>query len=565
MNIKNIARTTGRVRSLFFVSFVTFCSSLPAQQNTNNPGVPLFGSPGVSSGLQFVFVNGLGNIASPANFDLQNAPGILNSASATNAFGVRAAFLTDVQPVGTNVWIVNQATGNDAIGLPYAHISNAVQAATARFASSGLRQTVVVYPGTYNEHNLLAPGVDYLGLPGASIKYIETTTNENGWGIFDDRACGPTSNNIVWPSAISYMGVTNADMIFGTNANSTQINANSLGALIITNQNTFISAHIGKLEAGWFFDALQPTCLYVADDNGSILTVDQMDDPFAFQTVTHIFHTTQWHTNIDANVPNQGIYWGLGDLTVNCPRIISGQYSIWANEPTGGPFTNNLYFQGEYLNGKIYTVATDPTYKGWFSFNQLECTNAGSISCIDVNGGGKWYVTAQKLNMVPANNNLYCVETYIGVANTADVWLNVEKYAAPQWFNITEGTVHNVLASHFSDETGIVTNGLNINGANAVVYINGGEAEAAGQVIGFAAGKAYLKGMRLQTTNQATVGVGGSGLSLADCILISPVSNTISASSGQTVAVYNCTANTNWNSNITLSPSNNFFVNASVK
>lgn len=54
----------------------------------------------------------------------------------------------------------------------------------------GEQQLVIVNPGLYSEHNLLRPGVSLYFMAGATNFYQQLTTNDDGYGIFDDRTCG---------------------------------------------------------------------------------------------------------------------------------------------------------------------------------------------------------------------------------------------------------------------------------------------------------------------------------------------------------------------------------------
>lgn len=85
---------SGAVTTLLILFFMLSAFGLHAQ-TTNNPGVPIFGAGGTSSGLQFVFVNGLGNIAYPPNFFTQNSGNIVTSTGATNSVGTRVSFMSD--------------------------------------------------------------------------------------------------------------------------------------------------------------------------------------------------------------------------------------------------------------------------------------------------------------------------------------------------------------------------------------------------------------------------------------------------------------------------------------
>lgn len=83
------------MKNISFLSALLLSASA-LSQTTNNPGVPIFGNSSGSSSLVPVFASPNGQVATPANFDLGSANGIVNSPGATNSFGQRVAFLTDI-------------------------------------------------------------------------------------------------------------------------------------------------------------------------------------------------------------------------------------------------------------------------------------------------------------------------------------------------------------------------------------------------------------------------------------------------------------------------------------
>ncbi|MGC3958109.1 MAG: DUF1565 domain-containing protein [Verrucomicrobiota bacterium] len=108
----------------------------------------------------------------------------------------------------SKIWVAkigSDTRGSGTLTAPYLTLAKAKAVATAG-------QTIHVMPGTYAENNLLKKGVNYYGEPGANILYIQTSTNEAGWGIFDDRPTGATTNIIEWPGDIVFVGYTNVSV-----------------------------------------------------------------------------------------------------------------------------------------------------------------------------------------------------------------------------------------------------------------------------------------------------------------------------------------------------------------
>ncbi len=98
---------------------------------------------------------------------------------------VTTAALIGSRVLAGNVLYVDKVNGSDStgasgsIGYPFLTLGAAKTAAVAG-------NTVRVYPGTYNERDLLKNGVNWDFMPGASVNY---TGSANG-GIFDDSSDG---------------------------------------------------------------------------------------------------------------------------------------------------------------------------------------------------------------------------------------------------------------------------------------------------------------------------------------------------------------------------------------
>src|SRR4051794_29373880 len=88
------------------------------------------------------------------------------------------------------VWPGKTLTVSASGGAMYANISAAKAAALAG-------DTIEVHPGTYLENNLLKNGVNYVFYPGATLVWVDPVTGGAGYGFFDDRATGATTNRIL--------------------------------------------------------------------------------------------------------------------------------------------------------------------------------------------------------------------------------------------------------------------------------------------------------------------------------------------------------------------------------
>jgi hypothetical protein len=150
------------LRTYFSFLLSVFCFSAVAQTTTNNPGVPIFGAGGTASGLQFVFVNGLGTLASPANFASQNSGAIVTSSGATNASGSHVTFRSD-KPISLVIQgdsLSSSVAGCNLTNLawPYQLLTNTPlwgRAQFTNFALSGDHASNMVYEYTNGAHTLI--------------------------------------------------------------------------------------------------------------------------------------------------------------------------------------------------------------------------------------------------------------------------------------------------------------------------------------------------------------------------------------------------------------------------
>jgi hypothetical protein len=178
------------LRSAFFL--LHFVVVGVAQTTTNNPGVPIFGAGGTSSGLQFVFVNGLGNVAYPPNFFTQNSGAIATSSGATNSSGSHLAFKTDVsswKPI--SLVVVGDSLSSSVAGCSLTNLAWDYQLLSnsplwglttfTNFAIAGDHASNMVYEYTNGAHTVI-PGQVANGQSVYFMAYAGINDIKDGYG-----------------------------------------------------------------------------------------------------------------------------------------------------------------------------------------------------------------------------------------------------------------------------------------------------------------------------------------------------------------------------------------------
>lgn len=103
-----------------------------------------------------------------------------------------------------NTLYVDGTDGSDTLGERGVFGRSFLTLGAAKTAASS-GDTIVVYPGTYNEKNLLKTGVNWHFMPGANITY----TGSSSGGIFDDSsdgAAGAVTSVITGAGIFTYQG-----------------------------------------------------------------------------------------------------------------------------------------------------------------------------------------------------------------------------------------------------------------------------------------------------------------------------------------------------------------------
>jgi hypothetical protein len=307
-------------------------------------------------------------------------------------------------PMGTNILTVGY-------GAQYTTIAAAKTAAAAG-------QTVVVMPGNYVENNLLKPSVNYFFYPGSSITYTcSTFTAADGYGFFDDRATGATTNRIIADGCNFYfsMGTTLNSGIHG--------NTNGVGAIVLTNGTSDLYHTFGSYDGDMFIDApaVAPVnghqtwglfnivkCYNCELRGAEVLSSRRADTP-----------------NSVGNLVN-GLYWEEGKTYLKVSHIAAfPSYAIWPDTKTDT--FQDLWVTADLCEGYIYTSMTSQKNRVWFDFKQLSPTNSITTDAMDILGPGKVYIRAEK---IAATDTGGAVIRFNG-GGGAECWLTAQKMTAP--------------------------------------------------------------------------------------------------------------------------------------
>jgi hypothetical protein len=504
-------------------------------------------------------------LALAANAQLTtNSPGVVNLTGTTYPPGTLTNFLV-VSKAGND-----QSGRRNNQGLPFATIAAAVSNACPG-------DTVVVYPGTYNDHDLLKTNVNFIGLPGADIVYAVTSTNTPGWGISDDRhSLGGTTNYIEWPGRIVMIGYTNILPIAVDDGGSfvNSLNPGTQGPICVTNPATQINVTVGKLGMSKA-QGTSGSCIYYQNGRRSHFTVGEMFDP------NDGFSIADDGFGNGFTSACSGISWGIGDLYVNCDENnANGAYGILWIEPTG-LHTNSLYYRGKAMHSKAYGDSHSANYRMWCSIDEIvmrpsNTTGAGSIAVDCYGAGGKFYFTCQKIGGYGNGAVIDTTGEGDATTNQLQVWITAQKISSASttsgasWVTPNGGSMW-INCDHFEDVTGNVTGGGFVFGGNASsshLTVRGGVARCQGTAITHTSGDALFQNLHVITTNANPVIVAGAGLKLQNAVLVrdGTTGNSISSGSAQTVNIYGTVAaNVAKHANITVGASGTLTVDTAVK
>jgi hypothetical protein len=439
---------------------------------------------------------------------------------------------------------------------------------TAAKNASSAGDTIIVYPGTYTDNDLLKNGVNYYFYAGAVIYYQQQLATGQGWGIFDDRSSGATTNLIGGDGTFIYNAGTNGNtddfMFLG--------NPDCRGGLVVTNANSIVKIEGDEFQATSYDAALanNTAALFVTNCRYVSAKFKRIYDPHGITPVTMVTDFEGVPVEFDAIPATTGIVWQVGEMHVECEELNESghQYAIWLNE--GIPNTGtSFYYTGNIVTGKTYMSGASSDWRSWFN---VKWFNGKTTEGVYILGSGKHYITAEKISTdITAGQGAFINIATGATDGTNNVWLTAQKLSSPRtWISTGQGAITFANVSHFED-TGAVTNGIGIDGG--IFHLDGGYAKVRnGNALLFRSGTAYIKNLTLDTSSANNAGntpvlVTGNGLFLQNCVLVAPaLADSIKGTSAFNVGLYGTTmANTAKNINITTIAGGTLTVNPLVQ
>jgi len=322
-------------------------------------------------------------------------------------------------------------------------------------ASAG--NTIIVYPGTYTENNLLKSGVNYFFYPGTLITYTNTGFDlTSGYGFFDDRATGKTTNKIAGYGDFYYS--------VGTNLNNTCHGNTNVAGCVLTTTNPATDIYF---EARACDGDAWPDCAGVLV-NG----VSSSPSLFWIAAATNCeVHTVELRNPAVLTSQNSIVdavnlfYWETGSTYLFASHIgQSFSYGIWAN--TRVNTVQNLWVSFQLNESYTYITLSGPNNKMWIDCKEIRVTNgiAGGSTAIS-QFGGRVYVKAEKIGATGPNTG----GGVIAMTGAGEQWTTAQKItssAGNNWVQNAGGT--NYLSVQQLEAPG----GGIINSAGGITYFN---------------------------------------------------------------------------------------------
>lgn len=349
-----------------------------------------------------------------------------------NGTNIASLFTTTNDMAAAQTLVVTKS-GSDSTGTrgrldkPFLTIGAAKTAASAG-------DSIVVYPGVYDEHNLLKAGVNYYGIGQPVISNSLANADSTAYGIFDDRPVGATTNVI---NGFDLWWSSGTNFTVNTNTCAYTIGAvNALGAFVITNAASTITARFGQVQvSGW--NSVQ-FAFYFANSTNTYIEFDRVSDPLRAITLT---------TNngvcgpLTATSLSGGIYWELGDAYFKGRTI--DDLSLYAVDAYGGTNTQtaNLWLDCENIYSKVYAVGFgSPNWRTWVRTMEAKIKASPGNIPFEYHGSGKHYVSAQKIESLGSTYPAFLILSNNAVGGL-NLWVQAEKISgAGGWIDAAAGT-----------------------------------------------------------------------------------------------------------------------------
>lgn len=451
--------------------------------------------------------------------------------------------------------------------------------------------TILVYPGTYTERDLLKNGVNWHFMAGAVVVNDVSQYNTGNlaipilvppvpvgvYSIFSDRneaiICSITGDgefryNIGNGATREDEGDPGIYLLTGVHE---QL-GRSGGLLYVRNPASKISLqfkdayHSGFSGGGVFM-------IWVEDCDDVHVKGRRMDT--ANTTLTSAVPCGYSEPPSTANPLyaedyGGGIWWSQGDLYIDIDVIRSGNYTLYPNAETltAGSKASNIWVRASLIEAfssfaTIYTSGSNfPTgWRIWIDAQELKQSGAGSL----LNQfSGRCYVRCMKAS---SNASVFVIGGGGAGTGVTEAWLDCQKITAGDVAIQLQGPrVTRVWAEVKHIESNGVTPGsvtpfIHTSHASSKLVLSNAEVIGALDRTGVqhSAGISVVKNVRIDTTatndvDNKPVIVGAAGLILDGCTLLAPaLADSIYAAAAQTVKIYGTTfANKAKHANVTV-------------
>lgn len=421
---------------------------------------------------------------------------------------------------GKTLWVdavngsdVNGARGN--LSKPFASLGKAKTNALAG-------DTVMVLAGSYTNNDLGKAGVNWFFMDGSRVYFTDSGSGA-GYGFFDDRSSGATTNTVEGLGEFTY---------------DSPGNTNVLGPFVVTNRLSEITFRARRII---FRDTLGGNavsgCIAVKNCKSVYAYLDELVD-------LDFGHLDSYCS---------GIYWEGGETHVTVNRIkMDDGYLIWAKENATGT-TNGLWVTANQMvqvdavggTGAIQVDALTDPFRVWIDAKEITTAVGAAYR---QSGGGRVYVRAEKIN----SGDQFPVQLLGG-----NLWLDSQKLTGKGWLNVSGGFLWGNV-NHFEDLGGGTTPGLTFSGGTN--YLRGGMAIITNlPVVRWIGGSVTLEGITANTmggtlTNAPVWAFSTNGdLTLKNCSLLGGNTNSIFATNAQSITVKGILSiASNINANVTI-------------
>jgi hypothetical protein len=359
----------------------------------------------------------------------------------------------------TNVLFVakngSDSTGTGSYLQPYLTLTNAKQQAVAG-------QTIHVFPGLYtNQNNLAKNGVNWNYESGATNLYIQTTTNDAGWGIYDDRTVsGGCKMTLSGNGSFIFIGVSNIAAFYDDveDPGIFSGNPNTVGVFVQTNAASFMNFTADFLSLAQFNNEgpVHQAYIYRGSSNLKIKCSTNMLQGITYTSGSAVASST-----------SGGLFTSSANVTLETDQWSGERYAWLWSVPVGT--TNNVRLRGFKFYGPMYGDASqEADGRGWVTADELDCTSPHSGFGVPISayGSGRWYFDVKKIKSASGK---YAIDTAApGSSTNAQIWVTAQKIESDTGFvNALIGEVW-VLSQEFKFTGSSLVNGL-ASGTYAVV------------------------------------------------------------------------------------------------